>query len=97
MVAGLIQFDPRERQLNGQWVRDIKVRAFGSQEETLITVWPEHAQVPLARGDFIVVQGKRREWTRADREGKPRVFTGIDAKTLIRVAAEERRETRDIS
>lgn len=91
MVAGLIQFDPRERQLNGQWVRDVKIRAFGSQEETLITIWPEYAHVPLVRGDFIVVQGKRREWTSNDRDGNTRRFVGVDARTLVRIPQEERR------
>ena len=96
VVAGLVQFDPRERDINGKDVRDIKVRAFGSQEETLITVWPEHAHVPLARGDFVVVQGKRREWTGSDQSGNARTFVGIDAKTLVRVAPEERLDNSDL-
>jgi len=90
VVAGLVQFEPRHRELNGQPIRDIKVREFGSQRETFITIWPEHAHVPLAKGDFIVVQGKRREWTGTDRDGNSRQFSGLDAKTLVRVAPAER-------
>jgi hypothetical protein len=96
VVAGLVQFEPKERQLNGQDVRDLKVRAFGTQQETWITVWPEHGHVPLTKGDFIVVQGKRREWTGTDRDGNPRSFTGVDAKTLIRVAPADRHNPSDI-
>ena len=88
VVAGIVQFEPRHREVNGSEVRDIKVRAFGSQEETWITVWPEFAHVPMAAGDFLVVQGKRRQWSGTDRGGNPRLYTGIDAKTLIRLSSE---------
>ena len=91
VVAGVVQFEPTYREIKGQPVRDIKVRAFGSQRETLITIWPEHAHVPLAKGDFVVVQGKRRTWESIDGDGNPRLNEGVDARTLVHVPAVARR------
>jgi hypothetical protein len=93
VIAGIVQFEPRVREVNGQTVREIKVRAFGRQQEYYITVWPEYGHVPLAKGDFVVVQGKRRTWEGNDREGNRRQFSGVSAKTLTRVApAQPKRE-----
>jgi hypothetical protein len=86
VIAGIVQFEPRVRGVNGRTVREIKVRAFGRQQEYYITVWPEYGHVPLAKGDFVVVQGKRRTWEGNDREGNRRQFSGVSAKTLTRVA-----------
>jgi hypothetical protein len=90
VVAGLVQFEPRRREVNGQEVRDVKVCAFGSQQETWVTVWPEHAHVCLAAGDLVVVQGRRRTWSGRDRDGNPREYVGVDAKTLVHLLAAER-------
>jgi hypothetical protein len=93
VIAGIVQFEPREREANGQMVRELVVRAFGWREEYYITVWPEHGHVPLVKGDFVVVQGKRRTWEGTDRDGNRRQFSGVSAKTLTRVApAEPKRE-----
>jgi hypothetical protein len=86
VIAGIVQFEPRVREVNGQTVREILVRAFGRQEEYYITVWPEYGHVPLAKGDFVVVQGKRRSWEGTDRDGNRRWFSSVNAKWLTRVA-----------
>jgi hypothetical protein len=87
VVAGIVQFDPRHREVNGQLVRDVKVREFGTQRETWITIWPEHGHVPLAKGDFVVVQGKRRIWEINDSDGQPRLYECLDARTLVHTPA----------
>jgi hypothetical protein len=90
VVAGVVQLEPTHREIKSQPVRDIKVRAFGTQRETLITVWPEHGHVPLAKGDFVVVQGRRRTWESTDRDGNTRLIDRIDARTVVHVSAAAR-------
>lgn len=61
-VAGFIQFDVSERKAAGQDVRDILVQAIGSGgQKVKITVWPENGDVELAKGYFVVAQGKFEE------------------------------------
>jgi hypothetical protein len=86
VIAGIVQFAAREREVNGQTVREIVVRAFGRQEEYYISVWPEYSHVPLHKGDFVVCQGKRRTWEGTDRVGNWRQFSSINARTLMRMA-----------
>jgi len=57
-VAGLVQFDPRTRQAGDKTVRDVVIRAIGSNQNFSITVWPEKADVVINKGDFLVVDGK---------------------------------------
>ena len=40
-VAGLVQFDPRTRTAGDKQVRDVVIRAIGSNKNFSITVWPE--------------------------------------------------------
>lgn len=89
VVAGIIQFEPDSRQVNGQTVRDIKIREFGTQRDTSVTVWPELAHVPLEAGDFVVIQGKRRIRRTVSRDGEPREYRNLDARTLRRVGVEQ--------
>lgn len=56
-ASGHIQFDPATRDLNGKTLRDIVIRAAGSQKNVRITVWPDHADVALAKGDWVSADG----------------------------------------
>jgi hypothetical protein len=90
VVAGFVQYEPETREVNGDTVRDIKLRAVGSQKIVRVTVWSKHAAVPLEKGDFIVAEGPWRSWTGQDREGTPRTYYEVDASTLVRIQASQR-------
>jgi hypothetical protein len=93
VVAGFIQYDPEYRQANDQPVRDIKVRAIGSQAMVRITVWPELDHVPLVKGDFVAVEGRCRKTTRAAEDGSVKEYFDVDAQSLARVASATRPRT----
>ena len=62
-VAGIVQFDPQEREVAGKDVRDITIRGIGEmtkdgQRKYRITLWPDLADAEVKRGDFVVVDGK---------------------------------------
>lgn len=57
-AAGFIQFDVEEREANGATVRDITIRSIATGDLLRITVWPEHEDVELEKGDFVAVDGK---------------------------------------
>jgi hypothetical protein len=90
VVAGFVQYEPETREANGEGVRDIKLRAVGSQKIVRVTVWGKHATVPLEKGDFIVVEGPWRSWTGQSREGTGRRYYELDASELVRIQACQR-------
>lgn len=57
-VAGIVQFDPQEREVQGKEVRDITIRGIGTGKKYRITLWPDLAAAEVARGDFVAVDGK---------------------------------------
>ena len=86
-VAGFVLFEPDAVDVGEQSVRRAKVRALGSQKLVRVTLWPEHAQVPLDRGDFIAVEGK---WTATEAKGSDgveRTYYDISAANLVRLQA----------
>lgn len=57
-VTGIVQFDPKEREVNGKAVVDIAVRAAGSQKLVNLTIWPEfQLAAPIKKGDGIIADG----------------------------------------
>jgi len=46
-----------EREVNGSTVRDVVIKAVGSQKLIRITVWPELSGVELGEGYFVAVEG----------------------------------------
>lgn len=44
--------------VNGQTVRKVTIKAVGSQKLIRVTVWPEHADVPLGQGYWVSAEGK---------------------------------------
>lgn len=89
-VAGFIQFDVNEREVNGQAVRDATVRAVGTQKLVKITVWSDFEEVPLSRGDFVVVDGKFSTNEGQTKDGTPITYLNLSASNLVRIAPEER-------
>lgn len=87
-VVGFIQFDPNERDANGQTVRDVVVQAVGSGGKNVrLTVWPEHGGTPLAKGDFVAAQGK---FSQANVNGKE--YLNLSVNDLVVIPGAPKRE-----
>lgn len=75
-VSGMVQFDPKHgRQVNGQSVSDITIRAFtrgpdGEQPLVGITLWPEFAAIAavVKKGDTIFADGKIKVETKVQQD-----------------------------
>jgi len=87
-VAGLVQFDPRTRQAGDKTVRDVVIRAIGSNKNFSITVWPEKASVTINKGDFLVVDGKHTQSVGQNKDGESVTYNNMSAGTLFRFAGE---------
>lgn len=88
-VAGLVQFDPRTRQAGDKTVRDVVIRAIGSNKNFSITLWPNHESVDVNRGDFLVVDGKHTQSVRQNKEGEQVTYNNMSATRLFRFAGED--------
>lgn len=88
-IAGLIQFDPRQRTTkDGKQVRDIAVRAIGNNKLVNVTVWPEKDNIPLSKGDFVVADGKFSSSMAQNKNGEQQTYYNLSANTLLRFAGE---------
>ena len=87
-VAGLVQFDPRTRQAGDKTVREVVIRAIGSNQNFSITVWPEKANVVINKGDFLVVDGKHTQSAGQNKEGAQVTYNNMSASTLFRFAGD---------
>jgi len=94
-AAGFIQFDVKEREVNGQDVRDIVIRAVGSQKRVYITVWPDHEETELNKGDFVAVDGKFQIREKENDEGDSVEYFNLSAGQLVVIpgAPKKERET----
>ena len=91
-VAGLVQFDPRTRTAGDKQVRDVVIRAIGSNKNFSITVWPEKADVPISKGDFLVVDGKHSQSVGQNKDGEQVTYNNMSATTLFRLAGQGAQE-----
>lgn len=58
-VSGFVQFDPTERDANGQEVRDVLIQQTGSEGANIrVTIWPEFKDVVINKGDWLAANGK---------------------------------------
>lgn len=58
-VTGFVQFEPNEREANGQQVRQILVQQAGGEGANIrVTLWPEFEGVSVEKGDFVAASGK---------------------------------------
>jgi hypothetical protein len=87
-VAGIVQFDPRTRQAGDKQVRDVVIRAIGSNKNFSITLWPEKATMPVNKGDFLVCDGKHSQSVGQNKEGEQVTYNNLSATTVIRIAGE---------
>jgi len=87
-IAGIVQFDPRTRQAGGKEVRDVLVRAIGSNKNFSVTVWPENGHVDINKGDFLVADGKYSSSTGQNKSGEAVTYHNLSATTVIRLAGD---------
>lgn len=93
-AAGFIQFDPKDREVNGQEVKDIVIRAVGSQRRVYITVWPDHESSfdLLEKGAFVAADGKFAIRTKEDEDGESVDYANLSAGHLVVIAAAPKKE-----
>ena len=87
-VAGIVQFDPRTRQAAGQNVRDVLIRAIGSNKNFSITVWPDKDGITINKGDFLVVDGKHSLCAGQNKDGEQVTYNNLSASAIIRIAGD---------
>ena len=87
-IAGLVQFDPRNRSAGGKEVRDVVIRAIGSNKNFSITIWPENSNVPISKGDFLVADGKYTQSVGQNKDGEQTTWHNLSANTIIRIAGD---------
>ena len=88
-IAGIVQFDPRTRQAGDKQVRDVLIRAIGSNKNFSVTVWPEKAGIPINKGDFLVCDGKYSSSSGQNKAGEQVTYHNLSANTIIRIACED--------
>lgn len=83
-AGGIVQFDPRTREVNGKTVTDVTIRAFGSQKLIQVTIWPEFQLAqPVKKGDFIAADGTFEAGTYQAQDGSPRESLQISPYSLV--------------
>lgn len=87
-IAGIVQFDPRQRQAGDKQVRDVVIRAIGSNKNFSVTLWPEKANIPISKGDFLVCDGKHSQSVGQNKDGEQVTYNNLSATTVIRIAGE---------
>lgn len=84
-IAGLVQFDPRTRKAGDKEVRDVLIRAIGSNQNFSVTIWPEKADIAISKGDFLVVDGKYSQSVGQNKQGEQVTYHNVSANSLIRI------------
>ena len=87
-VAGIVQFDPRTRQAGGKEVRDVVIRAIGSNKNFSVTIWPEKASIPVNKGDFLVCDGKYSSSVGQNKAGEQVTYHNLSATNVLRFTGE---------
>jgi hypothetical protein len=87
-IAGIVQFDPRTRQAGDKQVRDVVIRAIGSNKNFSVTVWPEKGNITINKGDFLVADGKYSSSAGQNKAGEQVTYHNLSATTIIRLAGD---------
>jgi hypothetical protein len=92
-AAGVVQFDPEERDAGGQKVRSVTIRTFGSEGTNLyLTIWPDHADTAINKGDTLFVDGTLTERVGQSQDGEKKTYLNFSVSELGIVPAEPKRE-----
>lgn len=77
-IVGSVEFDPQERKVQNKDVRDVTIRGSHNQKKYRVTIWPNLAEVAVAKGDIIVVTGKGSQNT-VDGDNGPVTYNNVSA------------------
>lgn len=92
-VAGFVQFDVDEAEVNNQTIRRVTVQAVGSEGALVtITLWPEFEDVEVEKGDFVAASGKFEARPGKTKAGEEREFLNLSAYDLVVTPGIERKE-----
>lgn len=84
-VAGIVQFEPRDRQAAGKDVRDVTIRTIGGNKRVSITVWPDHQHIPIEKGDVIFADGTYQQNQRQNNQGEMVTYHNLSATAIVRI------------
>lgn len=81
-VAGIVQFDPRNRKAGDKDVRDVAIRSIANNKMLSITLWPELQGLAVNKGDFVVADGKYSQSMGQNKDGEQTTYHNLSAKTF---------------
>lgn len=92
-ASGHVQFEPKQREVNGKQVTDLVIRSHGSQKLIDVTIWPEfQLAAPIKQGDFISVDGSYTTRTFQRQDGSTGEGVNISPTSLVHLPAVPRAE-----
>lgn len=83
---GIVAFDPDEREVAGQTVRNVVLNQTGLKEQAQrisATLWPSHAGVKVGKGDVVILEGKYSTNQGKDGSGNPRTFHNVGVSRIL--------------
>ena len=86
-IAGVVQFDPRQRTAGDKQVRDVAIRSIADQKMYNITLWPENENVPVNKGDFVVADGSYRPQHKQNAAGEAVTYHNVSANSFHNLTA----------
>lgn len=96
-AVGFVQFDPQEREANGKDIVEFVIKTPGGDGKLIrVTVWPEVKLGPVAKGDFIAVDGKFSSSTYQAQDGGQRTSLQISASNIAKLGESAPREDREV-
>lgn len=96
-VIGFVQFPVEEREAAGQTVRDVTIRAAGSEGPYVrATVWEELADVAVEEGDFVAIDGPFEARIVDAKDGGQKTYLNISARRLVVLGHEAPRAEREV-
>ena len=96
-ASGIIQFDPKPRDVNGKQVTDVVIRTAGSQKLVSITIWPEFKlTAEPKKGDFIAADGSFSTYTYQAQDGSQRENLQLNPTHLVHLPCVEKEDTRQV-
>ena len=87
-IGGIVQFEPRTRTAGDKQVRDVVVRDMATKKNFSVTLWPEKGNIPISKGDFLVVDGKLSQSVGQNKAGEQVTYNNLSATTVIRIAGD---------
>lgn len=85
-AVGFVQFEPVEREANGKTVREFVIKTPGGDAKNIrVTVWPETELEPVAKGDFIAVDGKFTSSQYQAQDGTTKTSLQISASVIAKL------------